>query len=252
LLHFIQNSKKKKLDFTKDFINKLLKQKKKIFCYQTREYCKDMGTPTRYHQTLKDFKEKKPSIFNYRKKIPAIFLDRDGVINKDLGPLKYSDPLDFYKDVFLALKLINKSNYISVLITNQPHVAKGFITMNYLLNSFKKLETKLGSNKIYLDAIYFCPHYPVSGFKGEIKKLKVNCNCRKPKTGLLMSAKKELNIDMKNSFFIGNSNIDYITALNSQIKPIIVRNKLFNVNGVIKKDNLLQAVKYILKRKNFE
>jgi mannose-1-phosphate guanylyltransferase/phosphomannomutase len=250
LLYSLKNKKDKKLDFTKDFIISLLKKKKKIFCYETREYCKDMGTPDRYNDTLKDYKESKPSIFNYQKKLPAIFLDRDGVINKDLGPFKYSDPLDIYKDVFLALKLINKSNYLSVLITNQPHVAKGFITMKYLSNSFKKLETKLGDNKIYLDKIYFCPHYPVSGFKGEIKKLKINCKCRKPKIGLLLSAKKDLNIDMNKSYFIGNSEVDYNTALNAGVKSIIIRNKLFNIKGAIKKKNLLQAVRQILKKEN--
>jgi D,D-heptose 1,7-bisphosphate phosphatase len=250
LLHLIKNQKDMKTDFTKHFIISLLKKKKKIFCYETREYCKDMGTPDRYSQTLKDYRERKPLIFNSRKKVPAIFLDRDGVINKDLGPFKYSDPLDLYKDVILSLKLINRSNYLSVLITNQPHVAKGFITMKYLVNSFKKLETKLGNNKTFLDKIYFCPHYPVSGFKGEIKKLKINCECRKPKIGLLLRAEKDLNIDMKKSYFIGNSEVDYNAALKSGVKPIIVRNKLFNIKGVLKKDNLLQAIKYVLKKKN--
>jgi D,D-heptose 1,7-bisphosphate phosphatase len=227
---------------------KLIKKKKKIFCYQTREYCKDMGTPERYQQTLIDYINNKPSIFNSQKKLPAIFLDRDGVINKDMGPLKYSNPLNIYKDVFLALKKINKSNYLSVLITNQPHVAKGFITLKYLLKSFKKLDTKLGNNKIYLDKIYFCPHYPVAGFKGEIKKFKINCKCRKPKIGLLLSAKKDLNIDMKRSYFVGNSEVDFKTALNSRMKFILVRNNSFKAKGVIKKNNLLQAVKYILKK----
>ena len=250
LLHLIKNQKNKNLDFTKQFIVTLLKKKKNIFCYETREYCKDMGTPNRYYQTLKDYKVRKPLIFNSQKKVPAIFLDRDGVINKDSGPLIYSNPLDLYKDVILSLKLINKSNYLSVLITNQPHVAKGFITMKYLINSFKKLETKLGDNKIFLDKIYFCPHYPFSGFKGEKKKLKINCNCRKPKIGLLLKAKKDLNIDMKKSYFIGNSEVDYVTALKAGVKPIIVRNKSFNIKGVLKKDNLLQAVKYVLKSKN--
>ena len=88
----------------------------------------------------------------------------------------------------------------------------------------------------------------MAGFKGEIKKFKINCKCRKPKIGLLLSAKKDLNIDMKRSYFVGNSEVDFKTALNSRMKFILVRNNSFKAKGVIKKNNLLQAVKYILKK----
>ena len=247
MLKYITN--KKKSDFTKDFIASLIKKRKKIFAMVSREYCKDMGTPERYLSTLKDYKNNFHNKYSANRKIPVIFLDKDGVINEDLGPFKYSNPLNMFSEVPSALKLINNSNYLSIVITNQPHVAKGFITIKNLLLSFKKLETFLGNKNIYLDKIFYCPHHPNLGYPGEIKSLKIKCSCRKPDIGLFFKAHKEFNIDFKRSYFIGNSEVDYNAALNCGVKPIIIRNKLFNVKGVIKKDNLLQAVEYILKKR---
>ena len=129
--------KNKKRDFSRYFLRKLIRQNKKIISYNSREYCKDFGTPNRYKIVKKDFKNNIYKYKSIRNKIPAVFLDRDGVINKDMGPNKYSDPFSFFKNSIRSLVKLRKSKYLIFLITNQPSVAKGFISYQQLLNSFK-------------------------------------------------------------------------------------------------------------------
>ena len=90
--------------------------------------------------------------------MPAIFLDRDGVINKEYPNLKYQDPMKINKGAVSAIKKINKNGYLSVIVTNQPAIAKGFITLDKLKNDHKKLEYHFGKHGAYFDRIYFCPY----------------------------------------------------------------------------------------------
>ena len=235
----------KKYDFSKNFLKDALNNKSKIFSYKTREYCKDLGTPTRFKKVNKDFKLNKNKLFRLNKKIRAVFLDRDGVINVDQGPLKYSSPLNFLPNSVNALSKLRKLNYLVILITNQSAVAKGFITINELEKSFKSLETILSKKSIYFDSIYYCPHYPTSGYKKENKNYKINCSCRKPKPGMILRAKRDFNIDLKKSFFVGDSLKDYMAAKASKVKPIILQKlEKKEVDYIYKKD-LLAAIKYI-------
>ena len=219
--------KNKKNDFSKNFLKNCLKKKVRIYSYKSREYCKDLGTSKRYLKVLNDFKEGTHKKLRFKNKLKAVFLDRDGVINVDKGPQKYSDPTNFLKGTLDALQKLQKMQYLKILITNQPAVAKGFITIKGLQKSFKKLESKLANNNIFFDGIYYCPHHPKSGFKGENKKYKINCSCRKPKPGLILKAARDFNIDLKKSFFIGDRFVDYKAARSANVKPIIL-NKLDN------------------------
>ena len=167
--------------------------------------------------------------------IPAIFLDRDGVINEEIN-YTVEDPTILLPKTLTALKFINKSEYLSIIITNQPSVAKGFIKQHDLEFLHNKLETKLGMNGVYIDDIFYCPHHPQKGFKGEIKKFKIICNCRKPKIGLVLEAIKKYNINLKKSYFIGNSASDYLCAKQAQVKYINI-----SKSGPVK--NLLDALK---------
>ena len=238
-----------KQDISKDLIVTSLKRKKRVFGYKSFDYVKDMGTKKRYFQVLRDLKTKKFDFKFKKKNHKAIFLDRDGVLNREKKNYKYSNPLDLYPGVIRSLKKINKSNYLSIVITNQPAIAKGFVTKEFVIKSHKILQTFLGNKNVYLNDIFFCPHHPHKGFKGENKKYKKVCNCRKPKNGLLLKAKKQYDIDFKKSFFIGNSEADYKAAIKSNIKPYIINNKILSDKIGQKRSfsSLHQVIKYLIK-----
>ena len=119
------------------------------------------------------------------------------------------------------------------------------MTIEKLENSFKSLETNLSKINFYFDSVYYCPHYPISGYKNENKNYKISCTCRKPKPGMIIKASKDFNIDLKNSFLIGDSLTDYQTAKAAKVKPIIL-NKLSDKFIDYKyKNDLNAAAKYI-------
>ncbi len=238
--------KNKYQDFSRDLFPKIIKDTKKIYAYKSREYAKDIGTPQRLELARKEFNLIKYKKGNINSKIPAIFLDKDGVINKDEYNFKYQKPLDFIDGCFKAIKKINKSGYLAVVITNQPAVAKGFITLEKLKYDFKKLETVLGMQGCYLDEIYYCPCHPDKGFKGEIKKYKRICSWRKPNNGMLLKAIKDLNIDINKSYMIGDTLNDYKAAKKTNIKFLQVGNKIQS-NSILKFKNLNLAINHIFK-----
>jgi D-glycero-D-manno-heptose 1,7-bisphosphate phosphatase len=179
-----------------------------MFCYDSPEYVKDMGTPERYNGVSNDFKRGIVEGRNLAKKQRAVFLDRDGTINIYKGFLRDIDEFELIPDVALAIKRINESGYLCIVVTNQPVVARGEVTFGELENIHMKMETELGNEGAYLDAIYYCPHHPDKGFIGEVPKLKIDCDCRKPKPGMLLKAAEDFNIDLGQSFMVGDSKND--------------------------------------------
>lgn len=236
-------------DFSKDIIPLMIKKNKKIFAYNTREYIKDAGTPGRIAQVQSELKSFKYKMGNINRKIPAIFLDKDGVINRDNYNFKYQSIKDILPEVFEAIKKINQSGFLCVLVTNQPAVAKGFVTLDKLKKDLDYLEYKLGLNSCYLDRIYFCPCHPEKGFIGEVSKFKRVCNWRKPNNGMLLQSSLDLNIDFKKSYMIGDTYNDYLAAKKTRVKFIAVGKVIKNKN-IINKNNLYEAVSYILKNKS--
>ena len=178
-------------------------------------------------------------------KTPAIFLDRDGVINKEYPNKHYQNPLEVINGSFEAVSKINRKGFMSVIITNQSAVAKGIVTVNKVENDHKKLEYLFGAKNAYFDKIYYCPYYPIHGFKGEVKKYIKRSSFRKPNNGMLLKAIKELNIDTKKSYMIGDRNTDYLAAKKTGIKFLIVGNK-FKIKGKKNFINLKQAINSIL------
>lgn len=180
----------------------------KMFCYDSPEYVKDMGTPERYEAVTRDFESGKVFVRNLKNKQKAIFLDRDGTINKYVGFLRNIDDFELLPTAAEAIKQINKSDYLAIVVTNQPVIARGEVTFSKLDEIHNKMETLLGKDGAYLDGIYFCPHHPDSGFDGEVKELKTDCNCRKPKPGMLLQAAEDFNIDLEQSYMIGDGEHD--------------------------------------------
>lgn len=194
----------------------------KMFCYDSPEYVKDMGTPERFHQVEEDFKKGTVQAKNLKNKQKAIFLDRDGTINKYVGFLRNEEEFELLPGVAEAVKKINKSGYLAVVVTNQPVIARGEVTYSQLENIHNKMETFLGKAGAYLDAIYFCPHHPHSGYEGEVKELKIACECRKPKPGMLLKAAQELNIDLSQSYMVGDSESDIEAGKAAGCKTVLL------------------------------
>lgn len=206
-------------NFDKDLIIPLL-ETKKVFAYLSCEYVKDMGTPDRLIAVTEDVKSGKVEKKNIKNKQKAIFLDRDGTINKYVGFLSDIKDFELIDNVADAIKDINKSDFLAIVITNQPVIARGEVTFEELEEIHKKMETLLGEKGAYVDAIYFCPHHPDKGFDGEVTELKTDCDCRKPKPGMLLRAAEEFNIDLSKSYMIGDSDVDIKTAENAGCKSI--------------------------------
>ena len=190
----------------------------KMFCYDSPEYVKDMGTPERFHQVEADYKNGVVQAKNLHNKQKAIFLDRDGTINKYVGFLRNIDDFELIEGVSEAIRKINQSGYLAIVVTNQPVIARGEVTWDELHEIHKKMETLLGKDGAYIDGIYICPHHPDKGFEGERPEYKIDCECRKPKPGLLLQAAKDFNIDLSQSVMIGDSQNDVDAGNNAGLK----------------------------------
>ncbi len=219
VLDFIKEPEK--IDFEKAVLKHFVEEGK-AFAYRSSEYVKDCGTPNRYYSVEKDLKNgiiHGKSLSNLQK---CIFLDRDGTINKYRGLVKKTDELELADDAAQAIKTINESSYLAICATNQPVIARGDTTFEELKNIHNKMETLLGKSGAYLDGLYFCPHHPAGGFEGEVPELKFDCDCRKPKIGLLKKAQERFNIDLSKSWFIGDTDRDIQTGINAGCRTIFL------------------------------
>ena len=195
-----------------------------IICYTSPEYLKDMGTPERYESVCRDFSEGRIKAKNLKKKQKAFFLDRDGTINKYVGFLKNIDAFELLPGVADAIREINESGYLAIVVTNQPVIARGEVSFSELEQIHDKMETLLGEHGAYLNAIYYCPHHPDKGYDGEVEDLKVACECRKPKPGLLLQAAGDYNIDLSQSWMIGDSENDIKAGQAAGCKTVFLGN----------------------------
>ena len=194
----------------------------KMFCYDSPEYVKDMGTPERFYAVERDFKNGIVEGKNLSNKQKAIFLDRDGTINKYVGFLRDETEFELLDGVAAAIKDINSSGYLCIVVTNQPVIARGEVSFEELEVIHHKMETLLGLEGAYIDGLYFCPHHPHKGYEGEIAELKFDCECRKPKPGMLLQAAEDFNIDLSQSFMIGDSESDIKAGKAAGCKTVFI------------------------------
>ena len=143
----------------------------------------------------------------------AIFLDRDGVINKEVNYLSNPDDLELIDGVIEALKILRNLGYLLIIITNQAGVARGYFTESTLLKIHEKLIRILEKNDVHLDDIFYCPHHP------DFTEI---CECRKPKPGMILSAQKKYDIDLNESFMVGDTLNDIQTGINAGCKTVLV------------------------------
>lgn len=211
----------KKIDLDRQILKPLCGTGK-MFCYDSPEYVKDMGTPERFRAVEEDYKKGVVSAKNLKNKQKAIFLDRDGTINKYVGFLRKPEEFELIDGVAEAVKKINQSGYLAIVVTNQPVIARGEVTFEGLETIHNKMETLLGKEGAYLDGIYFCPHHPHKGYEGEVKELKIECDCRKPKPGMLLKAAEDFNIDLSESYMVGDGENDIRAGKSSGCKTVLV------------------------------
>ena len=198
---------------------------RKMFCYDSPEYVKDMGTPERFRAVEEDYKKGVVNAKNLKNKQKAIFLDRDGTINKYAGFLRKEEEFELIDGVAEAVKKINQSGFLAIVVTNQPVIARGEVSFEGLETIHNKMEMLLGKEGAYLDGIYFCPHHPHSGYEGEVKELKIDCDCRRPKPGMLLKAAEDFNIDLSQSYMVGDGENDIKAGKAAGCKTVLVIGK---------------------------
>ena len=219
---------KKNLDLVDLIINNL--KKYKFYSYFSNEAFSDFGTLERYKKLKKNYNKKD-------KKIALIF-DRDGTIISEKKYVNSKKNIFLYKNFLTFLNYVKKKNIILICITNQSGIAKGFLKIGKLNKIHEHINFLINkTTKQFFDKFYYCPHYPVSGFRGEVKKYKIICQCRKPKTGMFKKAIEDFDLLNCKVYNIGNSIVDMKAGqkaglknnflLSKQNKKIINNNKFF-------------------------
>jgi len=240
--------KPKYVNMEKDFVSHFVPQGV-VYAYKSAEYVKDVGTPERFALTERDLQCGLVAKKNFSHKQKAVFLDRDGTLNKYKGFITDIADVELVDDAVDAVKKINQSEYLAIVVSNQPVVARGEATFAQVDEAFAKIETLLGKGGAYLDGIFYCPHHPHKGYAGEVAELKIDCDCRKPKIGLLKRAEQKFNLDLSRCVMIGDSDCDVETAHNAGIPVVKVKSALTEEEkypNCPKADTLLAAVKMVL------
>lgn len=216
------SSNRKMLDFGRDLFPLMLANGHSLKGYNSTEYIKDCGTPKRLDTVSEDLSTGKIARSSLSNKRAAVFLDRDGTINVEIDHLSSVNDFRLIAGAGNAIRALNRSEYLTCVITNQPVVARGDCTLAELKVVHNKMETMLGSEGAFIDRIYYCPHHPEKGHSGEVQALKIDCSCRKPKTGMIDLAVKDLNVDLTKSWFVGDTSGDIMTAKNAGLKSVLV------------------------------
>lgn len=241
-----------KVDLEKQLLAEMVESGELVYAYRSSEYIKDVGTMERITAAEKELKSGYIARRSLRKKQKAIFLDRDGTINKKNGLVWKEEQFELEDSAIEAIRQINMSGYLAILATNQPVVARGLCRIEDVEQIHRKLETLLGREGVYLDDIRFCPHHPDKGYPEENPAYKIPCHCRKPDIGMLEDCVRQYNIDLENSWVIGDTSVDIQTGKNAGTHTALVltgdggKDKKYEAVADLICADLGQAVKMIL------
>jgi D-glycero-D-manno-heptose 1,7-bisphosphate phosphatase len=188
--------------------------------------------------------------------VQAVFLDRDGTINEDVGYVSKPEELMIYPWAASAVRLINQAGMKAIVITNQSGVARGFCSEQEVEKIHQRMIEEIAQSGAWIDAVYYCPHHPEIGDE----RYRMACECRKPRSGLLHKAAREHGIDLARSYVIGDKTSDIELGQSEGLRSVLVltgygRETLKLLEGMSVKpsiiaENLLEAVKAILGRQN--
>jgi histidinol-phosphate phosphatase family protein len=185
-------------------------------------YFKDTGTPERLAAATRDLDSGAFVRRGHRKLRPALFLDRDGVINPALPEVYTPDHLQLNDGIASAIREANLMGVPVVVATNQPGIAKGFMTFETHEAIRARMDALLAAGGAFVDDYAHCPHHPETGFDGEIPELKTRCLCRKPEPGLLLGLAGIHGLDLARSVMVGDSERDAGAAANAGVAFILV------------------------------
>lgn len=243
---FSHVSKLTPCDLVVDGIKSFVSEGGELWAYKTSEYIRDIGTPKR----LSDVREEQRAGIPQRRKLSspqrAIFLDRDGTLLRFVDNLAHEAQVELLPEAADAISLINGSDYLAILATNQPGIAKGLFGLSDLERIHRRVETLLGRQGAYLDDIFYCPHHPQAGFPGEKFEFKKKCTCRKPEPGMLESAARKHNISLPESWMIGDSDVDIRAAIAAGCRAIRVGNGESRFGEKVA-SSLAEAVRLVLR-----
>ena len=209
-------------DFTRDVIPGLLAAKARVLAYSSSEYIKDMGTPERLAGVEKDMAAGRLAM-GVQAASPAVFLDRDGTLNYEVGFLAHHEQFELIPGAGAALRSLRQHGYRLIVVTNQPVIARGEASEADVAAIHRKLEWELGKQGAFVDDIYLCPHHPDAGFPGERAELKGPCLCRKPGTALVDQAEAEHRLDLTRSWMIGDRTADIELARRKGLRSVLVQ-----------------------------
>lgn len=245
-------NKPEKIDLEKSIFRQMIEDGEAIYGYRSPEYIKDAGTVDRLPVVEREVQSGYTADRNLKNEQKCIFLDRDGTVNVKNGLVDTEDKLFLEDCAIEAIRKINQSGYLAILVTNQPVVAKGMCTMEEVRNIHRKLTTLLGEGGAFLDDIAFCPHHPDKGFPGERPEFKFDCDCRKPRTGLLTRFVERYHISLKDSWMVGDTTRDMLTGNNAGTHTALVLTGDAGKDGKYQPEiemispNLLEAVEKII------
>jgi D,D-heptose 1,7-bisphosphate phosphatase len=210
------------LDFAKGLFPRMLAAGATLRGYASPEYIKDAGTPERLQRVRDALTSGAIRRASLNEPQRAVFLDRDGTLNVEQGLIRQAEDLEVFPFTGSAIRRLNEAEWRTVLVSNQPIIARGEVTEAQLRRIHARLETEIGRDHAYLDRIYICPHHPDRGFPGERADLKIRCDCRKPAPGLVFNAQRDLNIDLASSWYVGDSSADLGAAEAAGVSCILV------------------------------
>ena len=243
----------RKRDLEKEILLPLL-EKGRLYGYRTTEYLKDAGTVERFAAVEKELSKDLWARRNLENPQRCVFLDRDGTLNCYEGLISSPEQLELEDGAAEAVQLLNSSGWLAMVVTNQPVVARGMCSIEEVKRIHQKLGMLLGREGAYLDDIAFCPHHPDKGYPGENSLYKIECSCRKPKTGMIDELVERHNIDRSHSWLIGDTTRDIECGRRAGLKTVLVMTGEAGKDGKFKAqpdfvaENLESAVKMILDR----
>lgn len=188
-------------------------------------------------------------------KKPAVFLDRDGTINEQMGYINHLSRFVLLPGVPEAIRLLNKNNFLAIIVSNQSGVARGYFPIDLVHEVHEFLKASLKERGATIDGIFFCPHHP----RGEVSEYGSACDCRKPKTGLIDMACESFDINLSNSYVVGDRYIDMELAHRIHLDGIMIKTGygLGEIEHILPKKpikpihiagDLLDAVRWIIDR----
>lgn len=212
-----------RFDLAKNTFPAMLAQQRCLQAYVTPEYIKDMGTPERLDKVARDIVAGLPERLSDRQLRSAVFIDRDGTINREVSHLHTPAQLELLDGAGEAIRKLNRSGTLAICVTNQPVLARGEVDEPGMRAIHARLDQLLGNQHAYLDAIYLCPHHPDKGFAGEVPALKIPCHCRKPETGLIDQAVRDLRVSRRDAWMVGDTSSDIRAGRSAGLRTILLR-----------------------------